>query len=356
VTASLHNGTSVVTDSVKQEFIQNTDWYGGNHFYRYTHTNDGTANSDYNVRFEMNLEKNGSTSNPAINLGYATISSFINKSQVSITPEKALFYTNDSNYFEWTRDSLTFKTEDFEVDNIKVNQNAEFLGNTTISGSMTVLGQLTVSGSLASHPIISNVPNNTNNSDGYVIRDLTFDAFGHVVGVSSYDLDQRYYTEGQSNDRFFNKTAGDTVEGNSTFNGDVTVTGSLTVLGDTFSASVQTVEIEDNLFVINKGETGNGITAGYAGIEVDRGTADPFWFVSDENRGGKFAVGTSGSTQLVATREDSPTDNGITTWDSSTNKLVTDSDLLYKPTANIHTAYNLTGGVANYYTAVNSDI
>jgi hypothetical protein len=147
VTASLHNGTSVVTDSVKQEYIRNTDWYGGNHFYRYTHTNDGTANSDYNVRFEMNLEKNGFTSNPEMILGYATISSFINKSQVSITPEKALFYTNNSNYFEWTRDSLTFKTEDFEVDNIKVNQNAEFLGNTTISGSMTVLGQLTISGS-----------------------------------------------------------------------------------------------------------------------------------------------------------------------------------------------------------------
>jgi hypothetical protein len=85
----------------------------------------------------------------------------------------------------------------------------------------------------------------------------------------------------------------------------------MTILGDTFSASVQTVEIEDNLLVINKGETGAGITAGLGGIQIDRGTSDPFWFISDENRGGKFAVGTSGSTQLVATRGDSPTDHGI---------------------------------------------
>ena len=52
----------------------------------------------------------------------------------------------------------------------------------------------------------------------------------------------------------------------------------LTVLGTEFIADVQTVQIKDNLAVLNYGETGAGVTAGFAGWEIDRGTLENFRF------------------------------------------------------------------------------
>lgn len=60
--------------------------------------------------------------------------------------------------------------------------------------------------------------------------------------------------------------------GSSTFK-DVTITGDLTVQGDTVTIDVTNLAIEDNTILLNKGETGNGVTLGSAGIEIDRGTA-----------------------------------------------------------------------------------
>ena len=52
----------------------------------------------------------------------------------------------------------------------------------------------------------------------------------------------------------------------------VTIAGNLTVQGTTTTVETANVTIEDNIIEINKGETGAAITAGSAGIEVDRGT------------------------------------------------------------------------------------
>jgi len=56
-------------------------------------------------------------------------------------------------------------------------------------------------------------------------------------------------------------------------NGTATLDGNLVVEGDNFSLQTTDLEIEDNLIVINKGETGVGITKlpRTAGIEIDRG-------------------------------------------------------------------------------------
>jgi len=53
----------------------------------------------------------------------------------------------------------------------------------------------------------------TSNSDGQVIQDLTFDNFGHVDTLSTTDLDNRYYTETESDDNFVDES-GDTMTGN----------------------------------------------------------------------------------------------------------------------------------------------
>ena len=90
-----------------------------------------------------------------------------------------------------------------------------------------------------------------------------------------------------------------------TFGQDLTVSGNLTVNGTTFTANTETVLIEDNLLVINNGETGSGITAAIAGIEVDRGTATNYQFVFEESTD-LFKIGTAGSLQAVATSQTTP--------------------------------------------------
>lgn len=50
------------------------------------------------------------------------------------------------------------------------------------------------------------------NGAGTVIQDITLDNFGHITGIVSYNLDERYYTEEESNNTFVN-VAGDTMNG-----------------------------------------------------------------------------------------------------------------------------------------------
>ena len=78
--------------------------------------------------------------------------------------------------------------------------------------------------------------------------------------------------------------------GDVTFDDSVVITGNLTVNGDFVKQNVETVEIQDNLLLINFGETGPGVTAGYAGNEIDRGTANPYrWGFNEVND--SFEVG-----------------------------------------------------------------
>ncbi len=114
---------------------------------------------------------------------------------------------------------------------------------------------------------------------------------------------------------------------NETFDKNVTVQGDLTVNGTEFIANVQTVEIEDNLAVINKGETGSGVTEGFAGWKVDRGSLDAFNFGFDENRD-RFVVGKQ-NRQVVATREDNPATNGLAVWNANKSRFDTYSNLTF---------------------------
>ena len=54
---------------------------------------------------------------------------------------------------------------------------------------------------------------------------------------------------------------------------DVVINGNLLIVGTTTNVSATNTEIKDNIIVLNKGETGNGITLSTAGLTVDRGTA-----------------------------------------------------------------------------------
>ena len=51
-----------------------------------------------------------------------------------------------------------------------------------------------------------------NNSNGTVIQDITLDTYGHLTGINSVNLDDRYYTESEADSRFVN-ASGDTLTG-----------------------------------------------------------------------------------------------------------------------------------------------
>jgi hypothetical protein len=56
--------------------------------------------------------------------------------------------------------------------------------------------------------------------------------------------------------------------------GLVVITGDLLVKGNTTTIDTANLQIEDNIILLNKGETGAGVTEGTAGIEIDRGSLD----------------------------------------------------------------------------------
>ena len=58
------------------------------------------------------------------------------------------------------------------------------------------------------------------------------------------------------------------------FSDDVSIAGNLTVSGTLTSIQTTNTTITDNTITLNDGETGAGVTAGSAGIEIDRGTLD----------------------------------------------------------------------------------
>lgn len=93
------------------------------------------------------------------------------------------------------------------------------------------------------------------------------------------------------------------VQDNLSIIGNLTLGGNLIMNGAAFEINATTVTTKDNIIVINKGEIGEGVTAGKAGIQVDRGDAPDFQFIFDETID-KFVIGMVGSTfEVVATRE-----------------------------------------------------
>jgi len=79
-----------------------------------------------------------------------------------------------------------------------------------------------------------------------------------------------------------------------TMGGNAIVTGNLTVNGTLTSVNTTNTEIADNSIVLNNGETAAGVTAGTAGIEIDRGTADNATIQWNETTDAfEFKVGTT---------------------------------------------------------------
>ena len=83
-------------------------------------------------------------------------------------------------------------------------------------------------------------------------------------------------------------------DGSITFDSDLTVQGNFTVSGTTTTFDTDTLNVQDNTITVNEGETGAGVTAGTAGIEIDRGTATNATLLYDESIDG-FVLDSKGT-------------------------------------------------------------
>lgn len=201
---------------------------------------------------------------------------------------------------------------------LNVHGAVDFDSTLIVGGATTLSSTLTVAG-------ITNVTN---------ITDSTSTATGAIHTAGGVGIAKQLRVGG-------NTTLGSnlSVGGNSTLTGsltvngatevqDITIHGNVTQEGQSFITEAETVEIKDNILLINKGEVGAGVTAGLAGIEVDRGTSPNFQFVFDESDD-YFKAGEIGDLQILLLRDADAnlTNNKFFYWDN-TNKIAKTREML----------------------------
>jgi hypothetical protein len=122
-------------------------------------------------------------------------------------------------------------------------------------------------------------------------------------------------------------------------NGAVRIDGDLTVLGTTTTVQSQDLVVDDNIIVINNGETGSGVTLDSAGIVVDRGSLVNAGVYFDENKSftnsGTIPAQISNGAFVFAyaNSDGTPTDNTVGIYTNTVNTtqgndlfLLSDSD------------------------------
>ena len=92
-------------------------------------------------------------------------------------------------------------------------------------------------------------------------------------------------------------TSNQTIAGNKTFNGDIVI-NNLSITGSFAHVDVTTLTVEDNTILLNSGEAGAGVTAGTAGLEIDRGSEANYLIMFDE-ASDRLKIGITGSEASV---------------------------------------------------------
>lgn len=105
---------------------------------------------------------------------------------------------------------------------------------------------------------------------------------------------------------------------------NITIKGNVTQEGKSFITEAETVEVRDNTLLLNRGETGAGVSREFAGIEIDRGSEPKYQILFDESDD-RFKIGKEGDLWCVTLRDDEADmeDGMFTTWDASTKRLKT---------------------------------
>ena len=85
------------------------------------------------------------------------------------------------------------------------------------------------------------------------------------------------------------------------FSDDLVIQGNLTVNGTTTTVSSQDLTVSDNVIVINSDESSDHVSAGIAGISIDRGTGAAYRIIFDDSVD-CVKAGFSGSEECLATK------------------------------------------------------
>lgn len=111
---------------------------------------------------------------------------------------------------------------------------------------------------------------------------------------------------------------------NLTLTGDAQINGNLYVDGNTTILNSNIIEFEDNIILVNRNETGVGVTLNQSGLEVERGTLDNVRIIWNELTD-RIEVGEISNLEPITIRESDPLDNGVMIWDE-VNKRINSSD------------------------------
>ena len=129
---------------------------------------------------------------------------------------------------------------------------------------------------------------------------------------------------------------------------NLTIKGSVTLEGPSFITEAETVEVSDNILLLNRGETGSGVTKGISGIQVDRGALADYQFIFDESDD-RFKVGVEGDLWPVMLRNNDSdlSDKVFLSWDASlkravTTNIVPETGLLFSGGVSNHPEHDIT--------------
>ena len=184
----------------------------------------------------------------------------------------------------------------------------ELSNGTTITYEKTLHGD---DADLYLYNLINDIANNdyTFNGDKYFNGDIYYHGVLLNPFTGSTDL-SAYWTSAQTSNYVYTQTSGITISGITinasefvttgttqsisgikTFNSTVYMTSGLYVSGTTTFLNTEYLNVYNNYITLNSGETGAGVSAGFAGIEIDRGSLPNYlieWSETTEN----FRIGT----------------------------------------------------------------
>ena len=122
------------------------------------------------------------------------------------------------------------------------------------------------------------------------------------------------------------KTGSSPTFGNLTLNGDGLIKGNLYVEGNTTILNTNVIEFEDNILLLNRLESGSGVTLNQSGLEIERGTLENYRIIYNESDS-TFKIGLISNLQAAATRQDTPLLNGVMTWNNTERRLDSSNDI-----------------------------
>jgi UDP-3-O-[3-hydroxymyristoyl] glucosamine N-acyltransferase len=200
--------------------------------------------------------------------------------------------------------------------NLIVDENVKFNKNLDVSDNVNISGNLIVDENVKFNKNLD-VSDNVNISGNLIVDETV--KFNKNLDVSdNVNISGNLIVNENSK---FNK--------NLNIFGELFVDGNFTVMGESTTLKSQTVEISDNILLINSNLTGNPPPTLVSGIRVNRGDLPDYYFVFTEDDGKElFKIGTSNdetgnNLQAVATREDNPFNNNVAVWNNNLKMFVT---------------------------------